>query len=78
MDVEHSEVLPGEACRCAVFVDGRRPDGEWCRQGGDCLRNFLNGLFIARGDGLDQVARQRYAGWDREALARGVAKPHGL
>ena len=22
MDIEHREVLPGETCRCAVFVDG--------------------------------------------------------
>src|SRR4029079_15281338 len=78
MDVEQSEVLPGETCRCAVFIDGRRPDREGCRQGGDCLGNFFNRPFIAGGDGLDQAARQRYAGWDRETLARGVAKPHGL
>jgi hypothetical protein len=78
MDVENREVLPGEACRCTVFVDSRRPDGERGRQGGNCLRNLFNRLFIARGDGLDQVARQRYAGWNRETVARGVAKPHGL
>src|SRR3954452_16012160 len=78
MDVEHRKVLPGEPCRCAVFVDGRRPDSKGCRQVGDCLRNFFNRLFIAGGDGLDQAARQRNAGWDRETLARGVAKAHGL
>src|SRR5216684_490049 len=78
MDVEHGEVLPGEACRRAVFVDGRRSDGKRSRQGSDGFRHLFNRLVILRGDGLDQVARERHAGRDREALARGVAEPHRL
>ena len=66
MDVEHGEVLAGEARRRAVFVDGGRSDGERGRQGGDGLCHLFDGLVVPRGDGLDQVARERHAGRDRE------------
>ncbi len=65
MDVEHREVLPGETCRYAVFVDGGRSDCERRGQGDDGLRHFFNRLVILRGDGLDQVARERHARRDR-------------
>ena len=78
MDVEHREVLAGEARRRAVFVDGGRSDDERGRQGGDRLRHLLDRLVLPRGDGLDQVTRQRHAGRDRDAVARGIAESHGL
>src|SRR5437867_1547826 len=78
MYVEQGEVLAGEARRRAVFVHGGRPDRERGRQGGDGLRHLFNGCGLPRGDGLDQVARERHAGGDPEALARGVAESHGL
>ncbi len=53
MDVEHGEMLPGETCRRAIFVDGGRADGEWSRQCGDGLRDLFNRLVVSRGDGLD-------------------------
>src|ERR1051326_3311139 len=78
MDIEHGEVLPREARRRAVFVDGGRSHGERGRQRGDRLGHFFNGLVLFRSDGLDQIARERHAGRNREAFARGVAQPHGL
>src|SRR5207249_3316770 len=59
-------------------VNGGRPDGKRRRQGSDGLRQLFNGLVVPRGDGLDQVTRQRDAGGDRETLARGVAQSNGL
>jgi len=74
MDIEHGEVLAGEARSLAVFVDSGRPDGERRRQRGDGLRQLLDGLGLTRGDGLDQVTRERHAGRDREAMARSLAE----
>ncbi len=78
MDVEHREVLAGEARRRAVLVDCGRSYRERMGQGGDRLGDHLDGLFLPRGDGLDQVARERHAGRDRDAVTRGVAEPDGL
>src|SRR5687768_15243129 len=78
MDVEHREVLAGEACRCAVFVHGGGSYREWRPQGGDGRRHLFDRLVVPRCDGLDQVARERHAWRNGEALARGLAEPHGL
>ena len=42
------------------------------------LPTFSIAFVVSRGDRLDKVARERHARRDREALARGVAKPHGF
>jgi hypothetical protein len=73
MDIEHGKMLPGEACSCAVF-DGGRADREWSRQCGDGLRHLFNRLVVSRGDGFDQVARERDAGRDGKTLARDVSR----
>src|SRR5262249_2730883 len=73
-----SEVLAGEARRCAVFIDSGGPDGERGRQDRDSLFQLFKSLVLPRGDGLDQIARECHAGRDREALADGIAEPHRL
>src|SRR6266702_314466 len=78
MNVEQSEMLASEARRRAVFVNGGRPHGKRGRQTNDCLGQLFNSLVVPRGHGLDQVARERHAGRDRKALARGIAEAHGL
>jgi hypothetical protein len=78
MDVEHSEVLAGEAGSRAVFVNGGRPDCKRWRQGSNGLCELFNGLGVSRSDGLDQVARQGDTGRDGETVACGVAESHGL
>ena len=78
MNVEQGEVLAGEARRRAVFVNGRRADREGRRQGGDGLDDLVDRLVVSRGDRLDKIARERHARRHRQALARGVAEPHGL
>src|SRR6266704_3459163 len=42
------------------------------------LVTFSMAFSSPRGEGLDQIARERNAGRDREALARSVAEPHSL
>ena len=49
-----------------------------CEQRSDRLGEFFNGLIVLRGDGLNQVSRQRDAGRDRQTLARGVAESDRL
>jgi len=78
MDVEHGEVLPAEARRRAVLIDGGRPDGRWGWQRGDGLGQLFNGFLLPRGEGLDQIARERHDRAGLEALARRVAEPHRL
>src|SRR5439155_724504 len=56
MDIEKREVLTGETCRSAVFVNGRRPDRKRRRQGSDGLCQFFNRLLVTRRYDLDQVA----------------------
>ena len=77
MHVEHGEVLSREARRRAVFIDGRRANGERARQSGNGLHYLFNRLVIPRRDGLDQVARQCNSGRHGKALARCVAETHG-
>src|ERR1051325_6039545 len=78
MNIEQGEMLAGEARRRTVFVNGGRPHGKRGRQTNDCLGQLFNGLIVPRSDGLDQVARERHAGRDRKALARGIAETYGL
>src|SRR5262249_18257899 len=78
MNVEQGQMLTREARQRAVFVDRGRPHGKRGRQTDDGLGQLLNGLVVPRSDNLDQVARERHAGRDRKALARGIAEVHGL
>ena len=71
-------MLAGEARIGAILVDGRRPDREGRRKAGDGLRDLFDRLFVAGGDGLDEVARKRHAGRNRQTLAHGIAEPDGL
>src|SRR5258708_1060211 len=78
MDVEKCEMLAGEAGPLAVFVNRGGPDGKRSWQSSDGLGHFLDGLFVFRSDGFDQVSRNGHAGRQGKGLGDRIAQPHRL
>src|ERR1043165_7291551 len=78
MDIEDGQMLAGEARIGGVLSDGGRAHGERWRELGNRFFHLLDRIVIARGHGIDEIARQSHAGRDGDALARRFAKPHSF
>ena len=71
-------MLPGEACRRAILVDGGGAHGERPAERLDSLRDLADRGASRRGDRLDDGAGKRDTGRDRKAVADRLPEPDRL